>query len=767
MPKVKELSQWMKPYVWHGVELRDNGNQAIGDCPFCGKEDKFYVSLQTGQYDCKSCTDKGNVYTFFSKLWEMSIVQRNTPDLANERGLVWAQTLDEWGYRESWLTEEWILPGRNVEGKINQLYRYVPTKVKASDGSETDEVKYRWFCTPGLSENDERHGLFFSPRYHPKREIIYLCEGPWDAMTLEEVLRGTKLAMDGRLMETANEDVALISSANVLAVPGCGTFYESWLPLFSGKRVVFLYDNDHPRENKKSGKTIPPGAVTGMRRVAEMMGRAEEPPAEVHYLKWGHEEQYSLDLKDGYDVSDLLRDGNTLSERVSRLSILLSKVVPVPDDWIPGRNKITSSHGGTSMELKPCKSWRDLIRPWRKALKWTEGLDRALSVMLACVLSTKAVGDQLWAKIMGPPSCGKSTLCEALSANKKYIVAKSTIRGFHSGFKSDKGGNEDNSLVAEIHDKTLITKDGDTLLQAPNLGTILSEARDIYDKVSRTHYRNKMGKDYEAVRMTWLLCGTSSLRQLDTSELGARFLDCVIMEDIDPELEREVMWRVVNQACEALDYESNGQAESRDSPEQTEAKQITGGYVSYLRENANKLLKEVHVSDDVKLKCMSFGLFVAHMRARPSKKQEEVAEREFGSRLVSQHMRLAKCLAVVLNRMTVDDEVMRRVQQVCLDTARGRTLEIGKRLYKSGREGIDLKALALYTNETDDNTKKMLRFLRKIKAVEAFKFKNKAGLVGRIRYRLTDRLYSIYTEVYGSALLDEEKQELIAEPNDE
>ena len=144
---------------------------------------------------------------------------------------------------------------------------------------------------------------------------------------------------------------------------------------------------------------------------------------------------------------------------------------------------------------------------WRKALKWTDGLDCALSVMLASVTSTMQVGDQLWVKIIGPASCGKSTLCEALSVNDKYILAKSTIRGFHSGYKSDRDGTEDNSLIVQVRNKTLITKDGDTILQSPNLGQILSDARDLYDCTTRSHYKNKMGKDYVGVRMTWILCG--------------------------------------------------------------------------------------------------------------------------------------------------------------------------------------------------------------------------------------------------------------------
>ena len=192
-------------------------------------------------------------------------------------------------------------------------------------------------------------------------------------------------------------------------------------------------------------------------------------------------------------------DGPTL--RLTALESLLALLTPIPKEWLSGPpmayNGQPHSSGGSLAPLE-CKQYKTMILAWRKALKWTPGLDHALSVMLASVASVKSLGDQLWIKVIGPAACGKSTLCEALSINREHIIAKSTIRGFHSGFKTSGGenGEEDNSLAAKLFDKTLITKDGDTLLQSPNLSQILSEGRDLYDGTSRTHYRNKMSKEY-------------------------------------------------------------------------------------------------------------------------------------------------------------------------------------------------------------------------------------------------------------------------------
>ena len=374
------------------------------------------------------------------------------------------------------------------------------------------------------------------------------------------------------------------------------------------------------------------------------------------------------------------------------------------------------------------------------------GLDHALSVMLASVASTKTVGDQLWVKVIGPAACGKSTLCEALSINQDYVFAKSTIRGFLSGYRKDGGKDkEDNSLIPLVRDKTLVTKDGDTLLNLPNLGQILSEARDLYDGTSRSHYRNAMGNDYAGVRMTWLLCGTSSLRAIDSSELGERFLDCVIMEGIDDELEDEILWRVVNRADRNLAIESDGEPGTQYEPELVEAMQLTGGYVSYLRENAVSVLPAIENPRWALRQCARLGKLVAYMRARPSQRQDEGAEREFAPRLVSQHVRLAKCLAMVLNRKSVDEKVMRRVRRVSLDTSRGQTLAIAHCLHKSS-DGSEVKALSAFTNQPEEKIRTLLRFLRQIGVVEPFNVKT-VGVSYRVRWRLTRRLRLLYNSV--------------------
>jgi hypothetical protein len=359
-------------------------------------------------------------------------------------------------------------------------------------------------------------------------------------------------------------------------------------------------------------------------------------------------------------------------------------------------------------------------------------------------------------------NCGKTTLAEALAIAKKYVYSKSTIRGFHSGYKSDKEGSEDHSLIPKINNKTFIIKDGDTLMRAPNCAQILSEARDLFDGTSRAHYRHGINRDYENIRTTIILCGTGGLRELDANELGARFIICKIMEGIDETLEKNVNRKVLERALRNVRVIGNGAPETRRDPAMVKSMQLSGGYVEYLRQNAASLLDRVVVSEQQGERIICFGEFVAFMRARPSKKQDEVVEREFSSRLVEQYARLTICLAAVVNDWNVSDVTMDRVRQVALDTAQGKTLDLTACLYREGDKGATSASLAVWCGEEEDKIRKLLRFLRKIGAVEKLEVGGgnwPAHLVktGIARYRLTARLHKLYEEVTGVSHAEQAK----------
>ena len=440
-------------------------------------------------------------------------------------------------------------------------------------------------------------------------------------------------------------------------------------------------------------------------------------------------------------VADIRKPAKTppsrpLTARLTALNGLLGMVAPVPGAWLKTAiraDDFSASQNSNSVATIGCDRYSDLITSWKEAMEWFSGLDDALAVMLASSMSTPFVGEQLWIKIIGPPSCGKTSLMEGLATATEHYVSKDSIRGFYSGFKV-KGGEEKPSLADEVMNKTLGTKDGDTLLKAPNLKQILSEGRALYDRVSRTHYRNAVSSVHIG-RMTWHLAGTAALREIDDSELGARFLDVVVMDKIEDRFENEVGRRAALQEARNMLVLSDGKPESRHPRALAKAMGLSGGYLEFLRENALDLTSAVTVKKCVLEKISHYGKFAAFMRARNS---GESSEREFSARLVKQFTRLAISLAGVLQKRSVDEEVIARVHKVTMDTSRGFTLELLSKIADQ-RQGMEVRGIAARLNTGDDSLRKQLRFLRKIGVVELDKSKK--------RWRVTDRLHRLYKSV--------------------
>jgi hypothetical protein len=323
------------------------------------------------------------------------------------------------------------------------------------------------------------------------------------------------------------------------------------------------------------------------------------------------------------------------------------------------------------------------------------------------------------------------------------------MTGLTSGYQSDRAGAENMSFAKSLRDKTLLIKDADTILQNPALPEIISQLRAFYDRHIRSQFKNRMSCDHENVNTTVLFCGTSSLRALDSSELGERFLDCVLMENIDNKLEDEVLNAVVRKAAGNMRIESSSKPSTNYDPAMVKVMELTGGYVEYLRSNATKLLSELRIEDESLYYCTRLGKFVAFMRARPpeDERRAETAQREFGARLSSQHVRYAMCAAVVLNKSELDEEVMQRTQQVALDTSTGKTLVISKHLYEA-EEGLSVPALAMLTNSTTKRTYNYLRFLKLIGVVRTKTPMMAAGVKGKPVWHLTKRLTELWEEVH-------------------
>jgi hypothetical protein len=303
MPKIDDpVPKAIKPYLFHGVSVNwkhpsegSTGLYAMGDCPFCGRENKFKVEVESGIYGCFKCeVQPGNISTFLKWLHEKS-VERTTEyhKLSVDRGLINGVGLVQWGVCKSIMTGDWVIPAFNSQGTLNQLYKYVWVK---------SEKRMVTMPTP-LGH----HGVHGVNLYRPENMIVFVCEGWSDGVALYEMLLQMKQDEEGHFHLTGNPDKALINDANVIAVPTASSpsseSFVRYLPLFSGRVVNLMFDSDHPRINEKTGEQVDGAGIHHMRRVARLLHGAHSPPEAINFLNWG---EFGCDKtrKSGWDVRD-------------------------------------------------------------------------------------------------------------------------------------------------------------------------------------------------------------------------------------------------------------------------------------------------------------------------------------------------------------------------------------------------------------------------------------------------------------------------------
>ena len=293
MPKIVQTTpDTLRAYVFHGMSLDWEGrDEAVSDCPSCGRSDgKFTIRVSDGEFNCFICGFRGGHNRFIQWLWTESskVCHPDSRAFADDRGLLYVDTLDHWGCCVSLLSGAWLIPGHNADGAVNQLYK----RIWATD---------RWELRPTPEVGGHSvHGVQLLDK---KSETVFLTEGPWDAMVLWESLRMAKRTERG-LEFTANSAASLLAHASVLAVSNCGAVGEPmrrYLELFRGKRVVLCFDNDHPKQ-LENGSLIDGAGLAATKRAA---GILSEVAKEVLWLRWSAD-GCDLTKLDGFDIRDVL-----------------------------------------------------------------------------------------------------------------------------------------------------------------------------------------------------------------------------------------------------------------------------------------------------------------------------------------------------------------------------------------------------------------------------------------------------------------------------
>lgn len=238
--KTEEIRNYL---VGKGLEPRSSGKELIAKCPFCDKDRHFYVSSETGQFQCKRCGEEGNMVTlakyfgddpkpFFDTRTGMArtkpkiAMSRVSVDLIdkchkelprhirsylNSRGLS-DDTINRYklGY-SSFYERNWItIPVFDAGGDPLLL------KLRRDPDDKDNKNKFKFYPLGSKAT------IYGWENLANNEELIVVCEGEFDRLVLE-----------------ANGIPAITSTG------GAGTFKEEWLDSFTKlKQVYICFDKD-------------------------------------------------------------------------------------------------------------------------------------------------------------------------------------------------------------------------------------------------------------------------------------------------------------------------------------------------------------------------------------------------------------------------------------------------------------------------------------------------------------------------------------------
>lgn len=762
----KDTPEKLKPYIFHGVDIDPiSKSEAHGSCPFC-QSDKFFVSLETGQFNCKSCNESGNTMNFLNTLHSESLrdtTEEDYKDLSKKRGIpvselkAWKVALSPFG--------DWLIPAYNGKRYDKGPKKNQPVLANLYKATERDDGKFVVMGTPGRKIHP--FGRQFKSGNKNRKTTLIVLEGPWDGMALRYVLSQLKLRTGGyditpeglaqNISPKKDGKHSLLDGIDVMAVPGSGTFSDEWLDeIDEYDHVYLLFDNDHPRtvcpdckkrrrvskkpcphcDSEKLGKKRYHAGYDGMTRIVKMVAD-EGIETNLYALHWSGSlgKECDRNLPDGYDVRDHI---NTLRKRdkqtylTESMGQLLTKLIKMAQHGAATSSK-EDEEEVQEIEPIPCSSFKQLCKEFEGQLHFTPPTRDTFAVMLATVISTSLEGDQLWVRVIGPPGSGKSTLAECISASKRHVLATSVFTGFHSGFTGGRRGKgKDASLIPLLDDMCFVVKDADTMTSSNRLDQILGELRDIYDGTSRNRYRNRVANSYEDIRTTVLLCGTDELRGLNRAFLGDRFLDCEILDantDTTPFIDRAAD-NTYAKVVRSLKEHRSGRPEKSELPPDR-LKAITLGFINHMKENLGQLIPAYPAESKRTIK--SIARYLAAMRARVRRDNGELlyrSRKELGTRLTAQLTKMAMSLAIVLGRKEIDKEVVRICKKLVLNTATGFPQEITHALYKK-KEGLSSKQLHYTLKLSESTIRRHLHNMLELHVVQRGSRPNNSGVRGR------------------------------------
>lgn len=609
-----------KGFIRHGVVFKGkSGNQLYGDCPFTGKEDKFYVNKSTLLWDSKTAGIGGNFQRFLEYVHTYNLKEINSKSLqklSNHRHIP-VEALKKWGIGKS--GARYTLPIRNVKNKIMDIRCYHIGKRFMSTPT----------CSTGLLGIDK---MVKSSRNTP----VYICEGEWDCMIFDWLLKQNKL------------------KGIAVAVPGATVFKREWAFYFKGRECYVLYDNDNAGEN-------------GEHYVIDRIKSIAKSLKFLHWLK---------EFPSGYDIRDFI---SLIGIKKKTPKKCLSSILRMCKDF---PRKEFTAHIVTDYEEKKPKLPVDLKMNWKKLKrvisKWLK-LDTydAVVTSVAVVISNYTLGDPLWIQLVAiPGGCKTEIISMFKHCEEVYVTSSLTPNALISGMAIGKDGREP-SLLPRLDGKTLCIKDMSTIqtMREQDREHLYGIFRDAYDGAAGKEFGTGVSKMFKS-RFSMLMGATPSVYEsVHSAQLGERFLK-IFLGDFT---EHKNQIQIILKAMDNVESENKMREE------------MACAMYSYI-ENIKKIVLKPNyssptVSKELNLRIAYLAMWVACLRGtvtRDKYHREVVTSKaytELGTRPAKQIKRIALNLPTAIEKGYVGERDFEILREIMLDSISAREEDIFRCVY--------------------------------------------------------------------------------------
>lgn len=600
----------IKAYFQHGfLPIDETETEIFGNCPFCGKNSKLYVNKSTKAWDCKSCSRNGGFLTFLEKINEkcqLNFKGSIAIKLSKSRSIS-IKTLKEFGMGYNEITNNYCFPVFDVRNKrIHDLRIFKNGKLLSTQSCKT--------------------GLLNWGKLMNCKGTIWLCEGEWDGMVMQELLN--KLGLE--------KDIAT-------AVPGAGTFKSDWIPLFIDKKVNVIYDNDEP----------------GQKGALKVFNILKADSKKLQFVNWDESFETNFDLRDLYKQ---IKTSKATMKKIGELLKDLPMMADVEEIMREGA-RAKKEYDGDGMLPE------DVYNSYTRWLYMPD--TSAIDIMYGAVLANRLDGDPLWLFLVAPPGMTKTTLLQTI-ADCDEVVAVSTLTP-HSLISGSNAGGVDPSLIPRLDGKVLTIKDFTTILNMHIQAReeIFGVLRDAYDtEVTKTfghgirrHYKSKFG----------IVAGVTPAIEtfLETeSALGERFLRFAMKLPKSTQEHLEFMRRAtLNIKDEKM---------MRDTMRELGAKVLNHSFDT-----------NIHIPDKIYTKILYLSMWTAQLRGTiiRDKFSKEVLFKPFqelGTRLSKQFMKLLIGICMFRRLKEAGENEFRIIRKVALSTVPSKLENAVKSAYKYG-----------------------------------------------------------------------------------